>query len=176
MTGTEALTPVADNPAPADKGLVTVAYTRSDFKHLVYSGSGFDHLGYIALTPTADAEREIAVRDERMAVIRGARNYWRGRAETAEARVKELEAERDNLVKQLAVLLTVKNTIEANFAALREEALRVIKPFASVRYMGGNAFNRADLSDDDFRAARHFIQTMDDLDARKKWEARDAGK
>jgi len=39
-----------------------------------------------------------------------------------------------------------------------KEAERVLKPFAKAPYMGGNAFNRAALSDNDFRAARTFME------------------
>jgi|GEM_PF-6412689 len=37
------------------------------------------------------------------------------------------------------------------------EALNALKPFATVPYSGSNAFNRAALSDEDFRAARQLF-------------------
>ncbi|WP_420961135.1 hypothetical protein [Brucella sp. IR073] len=154
-------TPVADIPAPADKGLVTVAWEREDPQY----GWGLANPALLgtyrergtpirALTPQADAEREIAARDERMAVIRGARNYWRERAETAEGRVKEQDAEIENARNHVAELEMERdqhlarigeleeqnaaingraddverqiNDIKAKFAALREEALRIV--------------------------------------------------
>ena len=38
------------------------------------------------------------------------------------------------------------------------EAMEVCERFAKAPYMGNNAFNRAALSDDDFRAARAFVE------------------
>lgn len=43
---------------------------------------------------------------------------------------------------------------QPHLRALLVKALAALEPMAKARYLGGNAFNRADLSDDDFRLAR----------------------
>ncbi|PYE89649.1 hypothetical protein [Phyllobacterium leguminum] len=188
-------TPVADNPAPADKGgLVTVAWEASsrirsrrdvpwsewdDWKSCSKTerrGASSDDLyerRVRALTPLAEAEREIVARDEDKHKLFTEALEWRWQSQCAEARVKELEAENAALRRQddLAV-------------AKLAEAMRVTEPFATI--LSGFDTDEFNAGNFDYQSIVPFLNGMDHSitighlraarDFRKKMEGGDACK